>query len=154
MFGKTKIALSAAMVLSTAFSASAAHRVAHAHRAIYNMVPAAQSDQYPVLDVAPVCHGIASQSDLEAGFSKVDFDQCMKSEQTDRADMIKEWSTFSADDKRHCITETTMGGEASYTDLVTCMEMARDVRELHKQPNSLSEQNIPPAPVGHRQPTR
>jgi hypothetical protein len=30
--------------------------------------------------------------------------------------------------------------------------MYRDVRELHKQPNSLSEQNIPPAPVGHRQP--
>jgi hypothetical protein len=154
MFGKTKIALSAAMVLSTAFSASAAHRAAHAHRPIYNMVPSAQSNQYPVLDVAPVCHGIASQSDLEAGLSTTDFDQCMKSEQTDREAMIKEWSTFSADDKRHCVTETTMGGEASYTDLVTCMEMARDVRELHKQPNSLSEQNIPPAPTGHRQPTR
>jgi hypothetical protein len=78
----------------------------------------------------------------------------MKGEQTDREAMIKEWNQFSADDKRHCITETTMGNEASYTDLVTCMEMARDVRELHKQPNSLSEQNIPPAPVGHRQPTR
>jgi hypothetical protein len=78
----------------------------------------------------------------------------MKSEQTDREAMIKEWSTFSADDKSHCITETTMGGEASYTDLVTCMEMARDVRELNKQPNSLPEQNIPPAPLGHRQPTR
>ena len=45
MFGKTKIALSAAMVLSTAFPASAAtkhHRVTHVHPAIYNMViPAA-----------------------------------------------------------------------------------------------------------------
>jgi hypothetical protein len=153
MFSETKIALSAAMILSSAFPASAAHRVTHVHPAIYNMVPAAQSDQYPVLDVAPVCHGIASQSDLESGLRASDFDQCMKSEQSDREAMIKEWSTFSADDKRHCITETTMGDEASYTDLVTCMEMARDVRELHKQPNSLSEQNIPPAPVGHRQPT-
>jgi hypothetical protein len=114
----------------------------------------ARSDEYPVLNVAPVCHGIASQSDLESGLNTTDFDQCMKSEQTDREAMIKEWSTFSADDKRHCITETTMGNEASYTDLVTCMEMARDVRELNKQPDSLSEQNIPPAPVGHRQPTR
>jgi hypothetical protein len=114
----------------------------------------ARSDQYPVLNVAPVCHGIADQSDLEAGLRASNFDDCMKSEQTDREAMIKEWSTFSADDKSHCITETTMGNEASYTDLVTCMEMARDVRELHKQPNSLSEQNIPPAPVGHRQPTR
>jgi len=33
------------------------------------------------------------------------------------------------------------------------MEMARDVRELHKNANALPEQNIPPAPVGHRQPT-
>jgi hypothetical protein len=42
MFSKTKIALSAAIVLSTAFSASAATkpRVSHVHRpALYNMVP-------------------------------------------------------------------------------------------------------------------
>jgi len=112
-----------------------------------------RADEYPTLNVEPVCRGIASQSSLEAGLRATNFDDCIKGEQTDREAMIKEWSQFSADDKRHCITETTMGGEASYTDLVTCMEMARDVRELHKQPNSLSEQNIPPAPTGHRQPT-
>ena len=42
MFSKTKIALSAAIVLSTAFSASAAttHHATHVKRsAIYNMVP-------------------------------------------------------------------------------------------------------------------
>ena len=47
--------------------------------------------------------------------------------------MIKEWSDFSSDDKRHCVAEATVGGESSYTDLLTCLEMARDVRELHKQ---------------------
>ena len=31
------------------------------------------------------------------------------------------------------MAEATMGGESSYTDLVTCLEMARDVRALHKQ---------------------
>jgi hypothetical protein len=45
MFSKKKIALSAAVVLSTVFPASAAtkhHRVTHAHPTIYNMVaPAA-----------------------------------------------------------------------------------------------------------------
>jgi methionine-rich copper-binding protein CopC len=54
MFGKTKIALSAAMVLSTAFPASAAtkhHRVTHTHPAIYNTAPAARSDDIPTLDV-------------------------------------------------------------------------------------------------------
>ncbi len=56
----------------------------------------------------------------------------MKDEQDDRNEMIKEWPTFSASDKRHCIAEATMGGESSYTDLVTCLEMARDVRTLPK----------------------
>src|SRR3984885_498054 len=34
---------------------------------------------------------------------------------------------FSIDDRTHCISETTMGGESSYTELLTCLEMARDV---------------------------
>jgi len=63
----------------------------------------------------------------------VTFDQCMKAEQTDRETMIKEWPTFSASDKAHCIAEAQMGGESSYTDLVTCLEMARDVRALKGQ---------------------
>jgi len=90
MFSKTKIALSAAMVLSTAFPAS---------------------------------------------------------------QLEKEWSTFTTADKTDCVSLANTGGESSYTELITCMEMARDVRKLHSDANSLSEQNIPSAPVGHRQPT-
>ena len=75
-----------------------------------------------------------------------------KAEQATREQIIKQWSQFSADDRRHCIAEATIGGESSYTELLTCLEMARNGRELHKQPSSLSEQNIPPAPVGQRQP--
>jgi hypothetical protein len=100
MFGKTKIALSAAMVLSTAFPASAAtehHRVTHAHPAIDNTAPAARSDQYPTLDTAQVCHGITEQSDLEAGLRAQNFDECMKAEQATREQITKQWSQFSAD---------------------------------------------------------
>lgn len=94
-------------------------------------------DAYPKLDVAPLCHGIVAQSDLQEGLQSVTFDQCMQAEQDDHNEMIKEWSTFSADDKSHCIAEATMGGESSYTDLVTCLEMARDVRNLAKsEPSS------------------
>ena len=118
-------------------------------------VSVAWSDQYPTLNVAPVCHGISQQSDLEAGLRQTSFDQCMQGEQTDRETMIKEWSSFSGDDRRHCIAEATMGGSSSYTDLLTCLEMARDVRELHRQAKSSSApaQQAPAAPVGHRQPT-
>ena len=48
--------------------------------------------------------------------------------------MIKEWSQFSVEDKKHCVAEATMGGESSYTDLLTCLEMARDVKALRKAP--------------------
>jgi len=97
---------------------------------------AARSDGYPTLDVAPLCHGITDQSDLQLGFGNVTFDECMKAEQEDRETMIKEWAGFTADDRTHCIAEATMGGESSYTDLLTCLEMARDVRALNKSPQS------------------
>jgi hypothetical protein len=118
-------------------------------------VSAARSDQYPTLNTAPLCHGITKQSDLQEGFRSVSFDQCMQAEQTDRETMIKEWSTFSADERRHCLAEATMGGESSYTDLLTCLEMARDVRLLRSEANNSSApvQQVPQAPVGHRQPT-
>jgi hypothetical protein len=129
MFSKAKIALSAAMVLSIGFPASAAtkhHRVTH----VYNMVPAAQSDEIPVLDVNPVCHGIAMQGELEAGLQQTSFQQCVQSEQATRDEIKKEWSTFSTADKSHCVALAKTGGESSYTELLTCMEMARDVRAL------------------------
>jgi hypothetical protein len=50
--------------------------------------------------------------------------------------MIKEWTSFSADDRTHCTAEAKMGGESSYTDLLTCLEMARDVRALNKPSQS------------------
>jgi hypothetical protein len=156
MFSKTKIALSVAMVLSIAFPASAATK----HHRVYNMVPAARSDDIPALDVNPVCHGIAMQGELEAGLQRTNFEQCVKSEQDTREQLKKEWSTFTTADKTSCVALAKTGGEPSYTELITCMEMARDVRKLHedqqKGSNTSSasgQQAIPPAPVGHRQPT-
>jgi hypothetical protein len=112
----------------------------------------ARSDDIPTLDVNPVCHGIAMQGELEAGLQQTSFQQCVQSEQATREQIKKESSTFSAADKSHCVALAKTGGESSYTELISCMEMARDVRELHKNANALPEQNIPPAPVGHRQP--
>jgi len=113
----------------------------------------ARSDDIPTLDVNPVCHGIAMQGELEAGLQQTSFQQCVQSEQATREQIKKEWSTFSAADKSHCVALAKTGGESSYTELITCMEMARDVRKLRSDANSLPEQNIPSAPVGHRQPT-
>src|SRR5215468_11456592 len=113
-----------------------------------------RSDDIPTLDVNPVCRGIASQSSLEAGLQQPKFDQCVQSEQTTREQLKKEWSTFSASDKTHCVALAKTGGESSYTELITCMEMARDVRKLHSEADK-SSAPVPEglaAPTGHRQP--
>jgi hypothetical protein len=115
----------------------------------------ARSDDIPTLDVNPVCRGIASQSELEAGLQRTNLDQCIQSEQAVREQVKKEWSTFSTADKTHCVALAKTGGESSYTELLTCMEMARDVRKLHSEADN-SSAPVPeglPAPVGHRQPT-
>jgi hypothetical protein len=84
MFSKTKIALSAAIVLSTAVSASAAttHHPAHVHRsAIYNMVPGYNSQTYSptqtIRDPRAVgasviikCSSSTESTEISAGFSR------------------------------------------------------------------------------------
>jgi hypothetical protein len=115
----------------------------------------ARSDDIPTLDVNPVCHGIAMQGELEAGLQQTSFQECVKSEQDVREQIKKEWSTFTTADKTHCVALAKTGGESSYTEFITCMEMARDVRKLHSEANNPSAP-VPeglPAPVGHRQPT-
>jgi hypothetical protein len=105
--------------------------------------------------VNPVCRGIASQGELEAGLQQTSFQQCVQSEQSVRDEIKKEWFTFSTADKTHCVALAKTGGESSYTELITCMEMARDVRKLHSEADK-SSGPVPeglPAPVGHRQPT-
>ena len=108
--------------------------------AILTIVPStvwAASDGIPTLDVRPVCRGIASQS-ADPGVGQRNqtetFQQCMESEQAVREQLKQEWSAFSAADKRHCVTLATTGGESSNTELLTCLEMARDVRVLRTAP--------------------
>jgi hypothetical protein len=93
----------------------------------------ARSDEIPTPDVRPVCRGIASQS-ADPGVGQTNrtetFQQCLESEKTVFEQLKREWSGFSAGDKRHCVTLATTGGESSNTELLTCLEMARDVRTL------------------------
>jgi len=92
----------------------------------------AHPDDAPTLDVRPVCRGIASQAaePLATGLPS-SFDECVKSEQEVREQLRKQWSAFSAADKQHCVTLAKTGGESSYTELITCLEMSRDVRALN-----------------------
>jgi hypothetical protein len=98
------------------------------------MTPVA--DSVPVLNVQQVCEGIAQQGgvtfhDSAVGQEKKD---CLESEQAIRDELVKQWSSFAAADKVACTNESKMGGESSYTELLTCLEMARDVRAMRTEP--------------------
>ena len=128
----------------------------------------ARSEETPTLDVRQVCRGIASQSadPLATGLMKDNVEECVKSEQGVREQLKEKWSTFSAADKQHCVTLAKTGGELSYTELLTCLEMSRDVRALRsaatsprgtdtaKQSASSPSMPMPqPAPAGKATPS-
>jgi len=94
------------------------------------MMPVA--DSVPTLDVEQVCQGIAQQGGVTFHDSAVAQEKkdCLDSEKSTRDELAKEWSTFSAADKTACTNEARMGGDSSYTELLTCLEMARDVRAM------------------------
>ena len=117
--------------------------------AIPSLIMPARSDEIPNLDVAQLCRGIVSQAKdpMAGGEPTVTFERCMNAEQADRKELEKVWPTFSADDKKHCVAESRMGGELSYTELITCLEMALAVRSYRtdgRQKDASIAQRRPP----------
>jgi len=117
------------------------------------------SDSVPTLNVDQVCTGIAQQGGVTFHDSAVGDEKknCVDSEQAIRDELVKQWGSFVAADKTHCTNESQMGGESSYTELLTCLEMARDVRAMHSEQESPSNMAAPSggakkAPPGHAQP--
>ena len=108
--------------------------VAAATAAVLIAVRPAQAQAIPDLNVDPVCHGIAQQAPdpSEKGGPDLAFSKCVQSEQAMRQKLVNEWSTFLPTEKSNCIGEQ-MGGMASYTDLVSCLEMAKDARVKSRQ---------------------
>ncbi len=104
--------------------------------AVVTIVPSilsARSDEIPTLDVRPVCRGIAKES-TDPGVGKKGeteiFRRCLESEHVVREQLKNVWTGFSTADKQHCVALAKIGGLPSYTELITCLEMVRDVRAL------------------------
>jgi hypothetical protein len=88
------------------------------------------ADRSPSFDVTPSCRAAATMG----GGAGRTIDSCLKSEQSAHDQINQEWSQFSAIDRRQCVQNTTGGFEPTYTELLTCLEMARDARtRSHEQ---------------------
>jgi hypothetical protein len=99
------------------------------------LVAVAGADNVPQLDVEQVCDGIAKQGGVTFHDPAIAQEKknCLDSEQAVRNELVKQWSNFAPADKVSCVNESKMGGESSYTELLTCLEMARDVRAMRTE---------------------
>jgi len=93
---------------------------------------AASADEVPALDLNPICRGIAqgAAGAGERGGPDLSFARCMRSEQAVRRRLVKAWSKYAPGDRQRCVAETTMGGLPSYTNLLGCLQAAREAHKM------------------------
>jgi hypothetical protein len=80
--------------------------------------PIAVASSVPQFDVAGECR-------FEGGSTAI-FERCLQDEAAALAQLTTGWAQFAGTDQKTCMIATTIGGFASYVDLLTCLEMARD----------------------------
>ena len=80
------------------------------------------ADRVPQLNVKPSC--------AAAGLADSSEDSCLRDEKQARTKLEQEWSGFSASERARCTTLSHRGGSPSYVELLTCLEVAKQSKEL------------------------
>jgi hypothetical protein len=80
----------------------------------------------PSWDVTASCRGADSAVYNQPPGERLK--SCLATEQRTREELNEKWSTFPAADRINCVKSLTFS--PTYTELVTCLEMRRDVRNL------------------------
>ena len=87
----------------------------------------------PKFDIARGCRLDSTQAfDLSAGLNET-VKRCVADEQQALTQLQTQWSQFRESDEAQCIGETNIGGTPSYVDLLTCLQLAKEARQLPKQ---------------------
>jgi len=86
--------------------------------------PTAVADTVPKYDFAQECR-------FEGGTKEMQ-DRCATDETQARDQLQKEWIQFSASAKTQCNLEATADSTPSYVELLTCLEMERDLKKASK----------------------
>ena len=78
---------------------------------------AGAADRLPAFDIARNC-----REEIAGGITSIE--ACTKDETDAKNELTKRWSQFGASEKKSCIGEASIGGDESYVELLTCLEMA------------------------------
>jgi hypothetical protein len=79
------------------------------------------ADSAPKFDIARECRSEGGSATIQ--------EQCVTDEAQARDQLQPQWIQFSRRDKAVCMGETSVDGTPSYVELLTCLEMARDVKK-------------------------
>src|SRR5580692_8892500 len=101
--------------------------------------------EVPKLNIEPSCKAAGIEG-MALGRTT---QSCINDENTAHDQLVKDWSTYSADDKSHCLSMVSTGGSPSYVELLSCLEMSRDAKKI-AQGQKLDQ----PAQPALRQPGR
>ena len=82
------------------------------------------ADDLPAFDIFQNCKA-------EAAGSGTAVEDCTIDETNAKNELAKSWSSYSASAKKDCIGEASIGGDKSYVELLTCLEMTTG--KLEKQ---------------------
>jgi hypothetical protein len=86
----------------------------------------AVADSVPVFDIKKSCEG----RNVAAVFGPRNSDTCIKSEEAARDQLKKSWGEFAAKDKMGCVATAKIGGTPSYIEVLTCLEIIRDLDKM------------------------
>jgi hypothetical protein len=86
------------------------------------------TDGVPTFNVESFCRAVATRA-APVG----DADICLRQEREARDQLVKQWAQFPAPDRAYCQELHTVGGDSTYTKLLTCLELQRDARNLREK---------------------
>jgi hypothetical protein len=106
--------------------------------------PIAVSDAVPKFDTVKECK-------FEGG-PIVDVARCSRDEAAALRQLQETWAQYAGADRKDCTVETTIGGFASYVELQSCLEMAREANRAddntHGARTNLESRPARPEPHG------
>src|SRR5216684_4683428 len=103
----------------------------------------ALADSPPKLNVTPSCDA-AARGAISAGRDK---EACLVDERTAESVLAQNWSKYNAADKTQCVGNVKTGGPASYVELLSCLEIMRDAKEIREgDPLIRSDQPVQSTP--------
>jgi hypothetical protein len=88
----------------------------------------AATEKVPDINPEPFCRDVAAQAKPIG-----DVEVCIRAEQAAREEVAKRWGEFEDTDKAACISLARIGGNPTYTELLSCLELRRDARLMREK---------------------